>query len=35
MKNDKAVKMSFISGENHSKYIITRREGTPDYDMLV
>lgn len=35
MKNDKAVKASFINGEHHAKYMISRREGVPDYDMLV
>lgn len=35
MKNDNAVKQSFVTGENHAKYMITRREGMPDYDMLV
>lgn len=36
MKNDKAVKQSFIDGEQHAKYMMSRRAGgTPDYDMLV
>lgn len=35
MKKDKAVKQSFISGEHHAKYMISRRTGAPDYDMLV
>lgn len=35
MKADKAVKQSFVSGEHHAKYMMSRREGMPDYDMLV
>ena len=35
MKSDKAVKQSFISGEHHAQYMISRRQGVPEYDMLV
>ncbi|KAK8733801.1 hypothetical protein OTU49_006486, partial [Cherax quadricarinatus] len=33
MKNDAAVKVSFISPENHLKFINSHLEGRPDYDM--
>lgn len=35
MKEDPAVKVSYIDGETHSKYIQSRRAGAPDYDLLV
>ncbi|XP_055688561.1 pyrimidodiazepine synthase-like isoform X2 [Lutzomyia longipalpis] len=35
MKEDKAVKASYISGENYAKFMETHRQGVPDYDMLV
>lgn len=36
MKDDKAVKQTYLNGEHHAKYMITRRSGgMPDYDMLV
>lgn len=35
MQEDPAVKCSFVSGENHAKYIESRRAGDPDYDMLL
>jgi len=33
MKEDDAVKESFISPENHSKYLKGHLAGNPDYDM--
>lgn len=35
MITDPAVKCSYLDGETHAKYMRGRREGTPDYDMLV
>ncbi|XP_059613362.1 pyrimidodiazepine synthase-like isoform X2 [Phlebotomus argentipes] len=35
MKEDKAVKGFAISGELHAKYMESRQQGVPDYDMLV
>ncbi|XP_055702752.1 pyrimidodiazepine synthase isoform X2 [Phlebotomus papatasi] len=35
MKEDKAVKGSYLSGEVHAKYMEGRRQGNADYDMLV
>lgn len=34
MKRERAVKDSFISGEDHYKFIELRLAGTPDYDFL-
>ncbi|XP_055385286.1 pyrimidodiazepine synthase-like isoform X2 [Condylostylus longicornis] len=35
MKNNEAVKRSYLDGETHAKYMKSYRTGTPDYDMLV
>lgn len=35
MTKDPAVKTSFLSGENHLKFLETRRTGHPNYDILV
>ncbi|XP_065359477.1 pyrimidodiazepine synthase isoform X2 [Calliphora vicina] len=35
MVEDEAVKCFYLDGETHAKFMKTRREGTPDYDMLV
>lgn len=35
MAKDPAVKTSFLSGENHLKFLETRRTGHPNYDILV
>uniref|UniRef100_A0A336KBC7 CSON007035 protein n=1 Tax=Culicoides sonorensis TaxID=179676 RepID=A0A336KBC7_CULSO len=35
MANDPAVKASFLSAENHLKFLETRRTGKPNYDILV
>lgn len=35
MKEDRAVKGSYLSGEVHAKYMEGRRQGNADYDMLV
>lgn len=34
MKNDKAVKINYISGEDHYKFITLKLANTPDYDFL-
>lgn len=34
MKKDKAVKVNFISGEDHYKFISLKLANTPDYDFL-
>jgi hypothetical protein len=33
MKEDEAVKESYISAENHAKYLKGHLAGNPDYDM--
>lgn len=34
MKNDKAVKASIITAEQHFRFLETRKTGHPNYDML-
>jgi pyrimidodiazepine synthase len=34
MKKDKAVKETYVSGEDHYKFISLRLAETPDYDFL-
>ncbi|XP_061398969.1 pyrimidodiazepine synthase [Musca vetustissima] len=35
MEKDEAVKCFYLDGETHAKFMKTRREGEPNYDMLV
>jgi pyrimidodiazepine synthase len=35
MKKDNAVKINYISGEDHFKFISLKLANTPDYDFLV
>lgn len=35
MVEDEAVKCFYLDGETHAKFMKTRREGEPNYDMLV
>lgn len=34
MKKDNAVKVNYISGENHYKFLSLKLVNTPDYDFL-
>lgn len=35
MKDDDAVKESFLEPQTHAKYFQSRQAGCPDYDMLL
>ncbi|XP_055914905.1 pyrimidodiazepine synthase-like [Eupeodes corollae] len=35
MKEDAAVKLMYLDGETHAKFVKTKQAGNPDYDMLV
>lgn len=34
MLQDRAVKIFHLDGETHAKYMKSRRDGNPDYNML-
>jgi hypothetical protein len=35
MKEDEAVKVTYITPENHAKFISAYKAGSPNYDILV
>lgn len=35
MKEDEAVRGSYLDGEIHAKFVRSRQAGTPQYDFLI